>query len=330
MNFLITCVGAYGDSGIGTGGLVLVNQDKNYVIDKFDSTGLFRKGNSYFRFIREKRTLVGYNENGVFYQCKFPEVKDCHDIYIEDDYIFLVSTSTNQIFKYNFSGRLIFIKHLAGIGDAWHINCLEKKEDKFYLTAFGQFSTHREWNEKGCFEKGILYDLNSDKVVLTGLSGPHHPRFIDEKWFICDSHKNSLKVYNKDKLVTEIVLNGFTRGVTYDENFIYIGVSANRKSANSLNSNIIVLDRRQLNIVKHISVSFPEIYDIVVCDDLTCKSIISNINNFKIFEENDNTVGLIKQVEIIHKSYIELEEKFEKLKKQKNIFQKIKTKFKLK
>jgi hypothetical protein len=38
--FLVTCLGAYDDSGVGTGGFVCVHEGQALILDKIDSTGL--------------------------------------------------------------------------------------------------------------------------------------------------------------------------------------------------------------------------------------------------------------------------------------------------
>ena len=204
--FLISCVGAYADSGIGTGGFLIYDGHEAITIDKYDTTGLYKFEENYFRFIRSEKILVGYNNKGLFYQCKFPNVLDCHDILIEKDKVIFVSTSTNQILYYDFLGKLIKSKKIKGKGDAWHLNCLIKNGDKYYVSAFGEFEEHRQWNKEGCREKGFLYDLNNDEIYVNGLSGPHTPRFVDEKLIICNSHENSVRIFNSNKNFIDINL----------------------------------------------------------------------------------------------------------------------------
>lgn len=322
--FLISCVGAYADSGIGTGGFVIYDGYEALTVDKFDTTGLFKFEANYFRFIRSEKALIGYNNQGVFYQCKFPEVLDCHDILIEKDSVMFVSTCTNQILYYDFLGKLHKTKKLDGDGDAWHLNCLVKKDEKYYLSAFGNFKEHRQWHKEGCAEKGFLFDLNSDKIHVDGLSGPHTPRFIDNKLFICNSHKNSLRIFDCSKDYQDIYLGGFTRGICFDENFIYVGVSANRKSQTQLSSKIVVLERENYKIVKEIFIPYPEIYDILICDEELTLNFKKEHAKFQIIDVNPKIQALTKQVELSHKSSIKLQNELTLIKNRAKLYGKVK------
>lgn len=321
-NFLISCVGAYADSGIGTGGFLIYDGHEVLTIDKYDTTGLYKFEKNYFRFIRSQKILIGYNNKELFYQCKFPNVLDCHDILIENNEVIFVSTSTNQILYYNFSGKLIRSKNFKGKGDAWHLNCLVKNEEKYYVSAFGEFEEHRQWNKEGCKEKGILYDLNDDKIYVNGLSGPHTPRFIDNELIICNSHKNSIRIFNSDNNFKDIDLGGFTRGMCYDENYIYVGVSANRKAKNPSTSTIIVLNRKNYEVVNTINIPYPEIYDIILCDEELAINFKNDKNRFQLTDVNSKIQTLIKQVELGHKANFKLKSEISLMKNKTKLYKK--------
>lgn len=297
-NFLISCVGAYDDSGIGTGGFVLSSGNRISVIDKFDCTGLYYFDGVYYRFIRSLKLLVGYNYNGICYSCSFPEVSDCHDIIIKDAEITFVSTSTNSILWYDFKGKLLKSKTFDGQGDAWHLNCLALKDDKMYVAAFGKFKHHREWNLSGCFGQGLLIEVEEESIELSGLNGPHQARYIDNRWIICDSHTASLRIYDNKKDYQSIELGGFTRGFAYNEDYLFIGVSANRKNPKEFHSKMLVLDRKSFEIIDSIEIPFPEIYDILLCDDSLAKMLEDRTSAFLLFKEQDIIKALTRQVEI--------------------------------
>src|SRR5678816_4044657 len=68
--FLVTCLGAYDDSGVGTGGFVCVHEGQALILDKIDSTGLCEHEGSYYRFARGLRTIAGYDASGLRYLLK--------------------------------------------------------------------------------------------------------------------------------------------------------------------------------------------------------------------------------------------------------------------
>ena len=65
---------------------------------------------------------------------------------------------------------------------------------------------------------------------MSGLNGPHNPRFIDGEWIVCDSHASALVVQRPGEAPRRVALGGFTRGFDWDERFFYVGESANRKA----------------------------------------------------------------------------------------------------
>ena len=121
-SFLISCVGAYGDSGVGTGGLVCLNDGKPEVIDKEDSTGMHKHEDTIYRYIRSRQSIVGYDVNGISFLLKLPQSKDVHDIIIVDDKFLCVSTGSNAIQWFDFLGNLVKSWQAPGDRDAWHRN----------------------------------------------------------------------------------------------------------------------------------------------------------------------------------------------------------------
>jgi hypothetical protein len=299
-NLLISCVGAYHDSGTGTGGLVLMHGDRHVIIDKLDCTGMFVHNNIIYRFVRGLQALIAYDDTGIRSIVYFRGARDVHDILLFDDKVYAVSSACNEVLIYDLLGNLIDKKIFQGEGDAWHLNCLCEKEGRIYLAAFGRFDHHREWNEKGCHEKGMVFDIESGADVISGLSGPHHPRFIDGKWMVCNSHGRSLRVFEKDGTFRDIPLGGFTRGFNADENHLYVGVNANRKvSASSDGSIVKVIDRATLDPVGEIAIPFPEVYDILFVSDKFVKNLIADPGRFRLSSEMDTRVALLeKQVEL--------------------------------
>lgn len=243
---------------------------------------------------------------------------------IENNEVIFVSTGTNQILYYNFLGELIRTKNFKGKGDAWHLNCLIKKEEKYFVSAFGEYYEHRQWNKEGCIEKGILYDLNDDKIYVNELSGPHTPRFIDDKLIVCNSHKNSVRIFKSVNDFRDINLGGFTRGICYDKDYIYVGVSGNRKSENPSNSKIIVLNRKKYEVVGTINIPYPEIYDIIICDKELAVNFKNHKNSFQLTDVNSKIQTLTKQVELGHKANFELQNEISLMKNKIKLYKKFK------
>lgn len=298
VNFLVTCVGAYDDSGIGTGGFVVVHEGRSTVIDKIDSTGLCHIDGVYYRFARGMRSIVGYREDGVNFVLKIPEARDIHDILWSNGQFVAVSTGSNEVLWVDPLGKIQRRWRGDGERDAWHLNCLCEVDGRLHVAAFGRFAEHRGWVGK-CQESGFVLDLESGREVVTGLNGPHNPRFVDGEWIICDSHASALVFQRGNELPRSVKLGGFTRGLDVDEHFLYVGESANRKAEIPSNhSSIAVVDRKTHGVVTRISVPFPEIYEVVAIPATLAARISAAPGDYQINQGDERSAQLERQVEI--------------------------------
>jgi hypothetical protein len=300
---LVSCVGAYEDSGVGTGGLVCLNEGQPVILDKLDSTGLYQDGETFYRFIRSRQSIVGYDVTGVKFLLKLPYSKDVHDIRLIDSQFVCVSTGYNAIQWFDPLGNLIKTWRADGERDAWHLNCLCQAQDRLFVSAFGEFEKHREWMGKR--NTGFLLDLATNIKVLTGLSGPHHPRYIDGLWVVCESHAQKLSIHRGEEHLCDIQLDGFTRGLVWDDHYLYVGESADRKAAVVREfSYITVIKREEWRVVDRLLVPFPEIYDLFMITSDSASQIEINRNKFCLDNQTDHIETLEQQVEI---GYAEVE-----------------------
>lgn len=261
---LVTCPGAYADSGLGTGGCVLLHGGDAHVIDRLDSTGQWASDGLLYRFARGLGTLVGIDRDGVRVVLRLPEARDVHDVAVREGHVVCVCSATNEVWWFDLHGRPVRRWAAPGEGDAWHLNSLWFEGGRVVLCAFGEFATHRGWTE-GCRGTGFVFDPETGERVLTGLSGPHNPRFIDGAWHVCDSHARSVLRQRPGGDVERVELDAFTRGFAFDERHLYVGESADRKAATAeARGSVAVLERASLRVVARLPVPFPEIYEIRV------------------------------------------------------------------
>lgn len=297
-SFLVTCVGAYDDSGLGTGGFVCLGESGAVTIDKIDSTGLCAHGEVVYRFARGLRSIIGYGSEGVRSFLRVPEAKDIHDLFVIGDEFVAVSTGSNEVVWLDFHGTVRRRWQAEGERDAWHLNCLWPDSGRLYLCAFGRFPTHRGWLGQ-CGETGIVFDIESGREVVTGLSGPHNPRLIDGHWVVCDSHVSALIVQAPDGTRRSVALGGFTRGLAFDAHYYYVGVSANRKAVvPETESHIAVVDRTALEVVARHAIPFPEIYDLIPIAPTHAARIAGNVSAFQLDLTADHTRTLERQIEL--------------------------------
>ena len=305
-SFLVSCLGAYDDSGLGTGGFVVVRDGEATVIDKIDSTGLRTGHGLVYRFVRGLRSIVGYGPEGVRTIIRVPEAKDVHDIFVVGDGFVCVSTGSNEVVWIDFAGRVTRRWRGAGERDAWHLNCLCEKDGRLFVSAFARLSEHRGWVGK-CKGLGFIADLDTVEDAVTGLSGPHNPRWIDGDWVVCNSHTNSLLLQRTDGSRHEIALGGFTRGLASDADFYYVGESADRKAAIPTDHSFLVtIDRRTHEVVDRIRIPFPEIYELLPIATDYAESIATEPSRFQIERTGERVAELENQVELSLKRIEEL------------------------
>jgi uncharacterized protein (TIGR03032 family) len=80
---------------------------------------------------------------------------------------------------------------------------------------------------------GILMDVETGEVVLSGLSMPHSPRWSDDRLWLLESGKGTLSVADLDAGTVETVaeLPGFTRGLLFAGGLAFVGLSQVRETA---------------------------------------------------------------------------------------------------
>jgi len=320
-SFLVTCVGAYDDSGLGTGGFVCVHRGKISVIDKLDSTGLTRSGETIYRFVRQMKAIIGYGPNGIYFLLRVPDLKDVHDIQATEDGFLCASTGHNELVWLDPFGRVVRTWRAEGENDAWHLNCLDTHNGQTYASAFGEFKTHREWNGKAD-GTGFIINIATGNKEIRNLTGPHSPRFLDGKWFVCESHINTLTIVGPDDSLNRIELQGFTRGLAYTDEYIFVGESQNRKTTSGAdNSCIAVLDRRTLEVVDRIQIPFPEIYEIVIIPDKIGENLMTAPDKFRFEFNAQRILFLEQQIERLQAETFQLQSESGGFKKWvKNIF----------
>jgi uncharacterized protein (TIGR03032 family) len=101
-----------------------------------------------------------------------------------------------------------------------------------YVTALGQTDTPGGWRANKA-TGGILMDVDSNEILLRGLSMPHSPRWYREKLWVLESGEGSLAVVDLERRTWQTVAQvpGFTRGIDFIGPLAFIGLSQVRESA---------------------------------------------------------------------------------------------------
>lgn len=124
-----------------------------------------------------------------------------------------------------------FISQLAP-EDRCHLNGMAVVDDRVkYVTALGTGDTAGSWRETKV-RGGIIMDVETDEIVVGGLSMPHSPTWHrDQLWFL-ESGEGSLSRVDVATGQVERVaeLPGFTRGLAFAGRYAFIGLSEVREA----------------------------------------------------------------------------------------------------
>lgn len=189
-------------------------------------------------------------------------VREPHALCWRRGLLYAVSTADNSILSLDARGRVHERWQAPGDGDCWHLNSLTIKDGRLLASAFGRFDHHRGWAEGDRrHEAGIVFELCSGREVLSGLSCPHDPTFVDDTWIVCNSAERTVVRFDRDGTELERVeLGGWTRGLAWDANSLYVGVSAHRMLGDEGRARVVRLDRRHLEPVDEWELPCPEVF----------------------------------------------------------------------
>ena len=125
-----------------------------------------------------------------------------------------------------------FVSALA-LEDRCHLNGIAMVDGRpKYVTALGETDTLAGWRANKA-RGGVLIDVDSNKVLLRGLSMPHSPRWYQSKLWLLESGEGSLAQVDLESRTWRTVaqLPGFTRGIDFLGPLAFIGLSQVRESA---------------------------------------------------------------------------------------------------
>ncbi len=117
--------------------------------------------------------------------------------------------------------------------DRCHLNGLGIANGKpKWVTALGQTDVGGGWRENKK-SGGILMDIESNEIVVQGLSMPHSPRWYQGRLWVLESGNGSFGYVDLQtgKYESIVELPGFTRGLEFVGDLAFIGLSQVRESA---------------------------------------------------------------------------------------------------
>jgi uncharacterized protein (TIGR03032 family) len=228
---------------------------------------------------------------------------DIHDLsFGKDDQLFAVNTLFSSIIKidddFNFTPYWTptFIDKLVS-EDRCHLNGMAMKDGlPKYATAFNQGNSFQSWREK-VTETGVIFDVDSNDVIIEGLAMPHSPRIFNNELFVLLSATGELVKVNTSTGKYDVVVkvDGFVRGMSLHKDYLFIGLSKLRKNSSTFgklkfaekanHSGIMIVHLPTGSIAGKISyeTSVDEIYDVHILADKIRPNIMNTLNeNYKL------------------------------------------------
>lgn len=115
--------------------------------------------------------------------------------------------------------------------DRCHLNGLAMLNgEPVYVTALGTTDEAGAWRENKA-NGGVMIDVASREIVLSGLSMPHSPRYYDGRWWLLNSGTGELWQVDPQRGTHTVVcaLPSFVRGLCFVDQYAVIGMSRIRE-----------------------------------------------------------------------------------------------------
>jgi uncharacterized protein (TIGR03032 family) len=185
-----------------------------------------------------------------------------------------------------------FISEIKGPDDRCHLNGLAVEPRATgprvkYVTCLGQTNTPGGWREDKA-TGGVLVDVESNEIVVRGLSMPHSPRVYDGRVWVLDSGRGELQtvdVHNGQRSTVER-FPGYTRGLAFLGPYAFVALSQIRETnvfgglpiserRDQLKCGLAVVDLRQGRTVATFEFleGVEELFDVKVLPNIRCPAL---------------------------------------------------------
>lgn len=247
-------------------GVYLVDLDKGTYRPMLPYPGALAATLTHFyiaRTINEQTRLDKHDRHGLVWMRRIPGCFDTHAVALLPDGGFaLCSTGSNEVLFLDADGREVrrWTPDPAAEFDSWHVNALTVARGKLYCTCFGKFNTFRGYFGR-ILDLGMILEVDSGKVLVQGLSGPHDPFRLENGWMVNDSDRQRV-LFVPDGGKPQVLFEspGFTRGLAVLPAHYVIGLSSirTRESATGT-ATVALLERGTNRLVRNIPLPCAEI-----------------------------------------------------------------------
>jgi len=164
---------------------------------------------------------------------------DIHELaYTEDGELWLVNTRMSCLCTLDPAYSVVprwrppFVS-AYDLTDRCHLNGLAFKNGApAFVTALGKTDTAAGWRANKA-SGGLLMDVSDGRIICTGLSMPHSPRWYQDKLWYLESGAGQLCTVNPRTGTRTVIAHvpGFTRGLDFVGRYAFIGLSQVRETA---------------------------------------------------------------------------------------------------
>jgi hypothetical protein len=174
--------------------------------------------------------LTAGSLESVFSQ-PLPEVKDGHSVWVKPPYVYIVSTGTDEVLRYDLAPdgllnpSVVWQANASG-ADAHHINSITDWKGRLVISALGPKSGAL-W---ATATEGYIHDISRDVRIKSGVYHPHSLSVRDDCLYYCESQKKLFR--SLDAPIFE--LDAYTRGVCWlSDELVCVGTSVGRRQSKS-------------------------------------------------------------------------------------------------
>jgi hypothetical protein len=166
--------------------------------------------------------------------------KDLHSIVFHRDYVYVISTGTNEVYRVPLRNQILGAEELywqyPGVRydlDEVHLNGLTLSNERLIASCFGPRTEMGDWGSDG-----RVFYLDNGTNIIEGLRQPHSPTVKDGRLVFAESKLDRVYIFienNADNWVFQRIfeLDGYTRGIAFLGQEILVGLSADRKVSRS-------------------------------------------------------------------------------------------------
>ncbi|CAN5526124.1 hypothetical protein BH10ACT2_BH10ACT2_06660 [soil metagenome] len=269
---------AHGRNG-QSGGVFAVSENDCELLDRLPTSGMAISPDAT-RLARltwldgegDLSELIISDASGLLTYRRLDEVRESHSLMWHGSELYAVSTGSNCIVVLDDAGRTMRTLLPAGPadqGDRCHLNSVAVAGDRIIVSAFGIFDAARGWNSPGALDgAGVVLDVATGDVVLSGFDAPHDPTWVEDGWLICNSFSGDVLRLDVDGQRTASThLGGWTRGVLVAGDIVYVGISAHQLANSRVRAQIAVLELATLKQIGLIDMPSKNVFALLAYDE---------------------------------------------------------------